>query len=151
MRALGFLFLLILLIAVVGFWRGWFYVSSVEAGEGVSVVVDKDKLDADGRHAVAKAAALSRRAIDAIKGAAREVPDGTRELETELRAVDVVDRTLRVRVDGEDIDLTVPAATPIESGGRELELREIEAGAEVRLYLLDDGEAGLRLTRVEVL
>jgi hypothetical protein len=150
MRALGVLFVLVLVITTVGWFRGWFGVQTSHAGDRdrVDVVVDRGKIEDDARAAADRVGEITGRAADALKKAAQKVVGGAREVTTEVLDFDATDRRLRVRLDGEDVVLTLPEHVPILAADETLPATSLPPGARVRITLADDDDR-LRVTRVE--
>lgn len=106
-----FLFLLLLLVVVLGFgyYRGWFGASAVDAGGKSNLVFswNKDKFKSDMSAAGGKIKQMSQAAVDKIKGKAKKVSATESELEGRVTAVDTVNHTVTIDVNGESIPLTV--------------------------------------------
>ena len=60
--------LLVLVLAGVGTWRGWWHFQSggADGGSGVTVTVDKDKLKADERKVIDKAKDAEKKVEDKV-------------------------------------------------------------------------------------
>jgi hypothetical protein len=151
MRALGILFVLVLVVAGSGWCRGWFGVqtSHAAARDRLEVVVDRDRIEADARAAADKVGELTGRAADAVKRAAQKVAGGERRVEAEVLAVDVAQRRLRVRLAGDDVDVVVPgAAAIVDAAEAPIPLSSLGTGARVRITFADRDEH-LVVARVE--
>jgi hypothetical protein len=74
MKILGVLFLLLLLVAGVGYYRSWFSMSAGDGNAGsrkteINLTVDRDKIDAD---------------ADAVTGKVKELTGKTKEKASQL-------------------------------------------------------------------
>lgn len=152
MRFLGFVFVLALLLAVVGYWRGWFSVVNVHAGgkNDLTLGVDNDRIGDDTRAAVARLEQLSAKAAEAVKSLGRKVGPEERELEGTLTAVDPVAHDLTVTASSRTIDLHVPLGVPIMRDGKSVGFAHLHPAVRVKLsfqYTVDDQ----KLSRIEIL
>ena len=152
MRALGFLFLLVLVLGAVGFWRGWFTVRSASAGDRRSVEfeVDRGKIDEDARDVRDRVGTLSRRATDKVKDVARPATANEKVVEGSVAKVDATKRDLTVMSGNEEIDVPVPAGVPIRRAGHDVALAELATGSRVSLTF-DVQNDTWRLQRIELL
>ena len=152
MRALGFLFLLVLVVGAVGLWRGWFTVRSASAGErrAVEFQVDGGKIDEDARSVRERVGALSRRATDKVKDVARPATATEKIVEGNVAKVDPARRDLTVMSGNEEIDVPVPAGVPIRRDGRDVAFADLATGSRVSLTF-DVQNDTWRLQRIELL
>jgi hypothetical protein len=150
MRALGVLLVLVLAIGVVGWFRGWFGVQTTHAAERdrVDVVVDEGKVADDARAAADKIGEITGRAADAVKRLAHRIAGGERQLEGTVVQTNVATHVLRVRADGEDVDVTVPGDVAIVAADASLPLTSLQPGERVRITILDRDDR-LVVTRVQ--
>jgi hypothetical protein len=147
MRVLGFLFLIVLVIAVVGVFRGWFTVTSTaRAGETktVAVGVDTDRMRDD----AARLAALPERVAAKVRAMSKSVGTDASEIEGTVTTADAAVRRLVVSSGGETLELVVPSTVRIERGGDSIAFEQLQAGARVRLRFRHDGDAR-SLERIE--
>ena len=150
MRLLGILFVVVLAVAIVGYFRGWYFVETVH-GAGTReahVVVDKDKLRDDVGAAADEVGRLSQRAKEIVTGAATHTAAGTLELDAQVVAVDAGNHVLQQRVGDSQLSLHVPSSTPVVIDGSERALANVNAGQSVRVTMRADGDA-LQVTRIE--
>lgn len=156
MRFLGFLFLLVLLVAGVGYCRGWFSVSTSHASgrEEITLGVDEDRIGSDTKAAADKLGRLSKQAVEKVKAIWREVGPDRKEVEGKVAAIDTGERRLAIDADERRIDLHVPVGTAIERDGAAVDFAQLQPGAHIKLVLHDadtgDGE-DWRLQRIELL
>lgn len=152
MRIFGYLFVLLLLVAVVGFFRGWFSVSTTHAAGkgGVTMEVDKDKIGEDATATAARLGELSSQAMEKVKSLGRKVGSEESELEGTLTLVDLTARDVSVSAGSETIDLHVPTGVTITSNGESVGLEQLRTTMRVKLSFEHVGE-GRRLSRIEIL
>lgn len=126
MRALGVLFVLVLVVAAIGWFRGWFRVETSLAGgrDEVALRVDRERIEDDARRAKAKIEAL----VD-------DEGDGWDGLAAQVVSIDVPARELGVRVEGMTVVLSVAAdVVVVDDGGRvALALDAVRIGDTVRV------------------
>jgi hypothetical protein len=149
MRFLGFLFIIVLIVAAVGYFRGWFTVATSHAsGSGeVRVGVDRDRIrdDAD------KLGELPEKVAEKVRALARSAGRDESELEGSVTAVDVPSRNLSVTVGTESIvDLQVPDAVTVKQAGQAIAFDRLRPGQRVRIGFSHAGSAR-KLARIEVL
>lgn len=151
MKLLGFVFLLVLVLAAFGYFRGWFSVTTAHAGGAneVTLTIDQDKLSGDTSAAAAGLGRLSARALEAVKSLGRKVGPGESELPGTIETVDLAARNLKVNVGTETIDLQVPAAVPITRNAVAMGFEQLVPAAKVKLFFKDDGQ-DRKLARIEV-
>lgn len=151
MKLLGFVFLLVLLLAGVGLFRGWFSVTTAHAsgGDEVTLTIDKEKVTDDTGSAASELGRLSARAVEAVKSLGRQASPDETELAGTIETVDPATRTLMVDVGTQTIDLHVPAATPITRDAVAIDFEHLTPEAEIKLFFEADGE-DRRLVRIEV-
>lgn len=152
LRLFGFLFLVVLVLAGVGYVRGWYSFGTVEAGgkTGVTVEIDRDKIGKDTAAAADKLAALSAEAAEKIRGLATKSADGTSTVEGSVVAVDVAGRSVRLDAGDAAVDLRVPAGAAIVRDGADVTLADLETGTRVRVTV-GQQDSSLRVERIEVL
>lgn len=151
MRFLGLLFLLLLILAGVGYCRGWFTVTTTHAGgrDRVTVGVDEDRIGADARAAANKIGELSAAAVEKLRGLGEKVDPDTRVVEGSVAAVDQAARDIEVTAGAERIRLHVPLGVAITKDGQAVDFDRLRPGTAVRLVLDEDPEH-LRLERIEL-
>lgn len=124
MRALGVLFVVVLVVAAFGWFRGWYRVETSSAGERdeVALRVDRDRIEDDARRAKAKIEAL----VD-------DEGDGWDGLAADVVSVDPPARELGVRVEGTTVVLSVAADAAVLVDGRPVTLDAVRVGDAVRV------------------
>jgi len=152
MRYLGFLFVIVLLLAIVGYFRGWFSVTTTAAAgkTGVTLGVDNDKIADDTKAAGAKVGELSAQAAEIVRSLGRKVGSEESELEGTLTAVDLAARDLTVTASSRTIDLHVPTGVPIMRDGKSAGFDELQPATRVKLSFKHAGD-DRRLSRIEIL
>lgn len=142
MRVLGTLFVLLLATAVFGYARGWFFVDTVEGAEHDQrrVVVDEGKVKADVGVVADKVGALTQRAKELISGKATRNAAGALEVDAQVVSIDSEARSVRLRLDGVDLDFDVPSSTAIVVDGADARLAALLAGRDVRVTVTADGD-----------
>jgi hypothetical protein len=118
MRALGVLFVSVLVVAAVGWVRGWFGVQTSHATERdrVDVVVDRDKVAADAQLAADEVGEITGRVAEAVKRLARRIAGDESQLDGRVLSFDAGARRLRIVTDGgEAVELTLPAAVATDA------------------------------------
>lgn len=123
MRALGALFLVLLVVAAIGWFRGWFQVSTTHAGgrDRVAVTVDRDRIEGD-------AEAAKQQVADLVDG-----KSDWDDVAAEVVAVDVAARTLRIRVGDASVEMPVAGDAAIVAGTRSIPIDALHAGDLVRV------------------
>jgi len=152
MRILGFLFLIVLLLTAVGYFRGWFSVSTTHAAgkSDVTVGVDQDKMRDDARAAAAKIGQLSAKAAAAVKSLGRKAGPDESDLEGNVKAVDVAARDLTLTSGTETIDLHVPTGVPITRHAATVGFEQLLPATRVKLTFKHAGDER-SLARIEIL
>ena len=157
MKILGFLFLIVLLVAVVGWFRGWFSVTTAHAGTHVTVHVDEGKIRDDSRSAAESIADTSEKIAAVVKSVGHRTTTAESTLHGTITAVDMVARDLMVRVDSDDrgaapptLRLRVPTALAITRDGASVGFEQVRLGDRVCLTFVD-ADADRRLARIELL
>jgi hypothetical protein len=143
MRKLGFLFLIVLVVACVGLWRGWFVVEARERPQP-RVLIDREKVADD-------AAALTDSAVAAFKSRSKPASSGNGAIEvaaTPVR-VDSSASSIDLRVGGDVFTVGIDSEVAILVDGKSAALGQLSADAPVTLHLTPtaDGKS-LRVTRV---
>ena len=148
MRFLGFLFLIVLVVAGIGYYRGWFTVTTTHAGDNrdVTVGVDTGRIRAD----TAKLGELPERIAAKVRSMGTKVDANTTEIEGTIVSADAAARRLVVRAGGEQLELDLPSGLAIERNGDPVAFRDLQPGARVRVRFSHDGDAR-RLASVQVL
>ena len=152
MRLLGFLFVVLLLLAGVGYLRGWFAISTTNAaGKGdVTLAVDQDKISADAKTAGTKIGQLSAKAIAAVKSLGSKVSADETTLEGTLSVVDQAARDLTLTAGSEKIELHVPSGIPVTRDGKAVGFDQLQPATRVKLAFKHAGEDRV-LARIEIL
>ncbi|MEZ5964567.1 MAG: hypothetical protein R3F56_12030 [Planctomycetota bacterium] len=117
MKRLFFVLLIILVGTVgLGYYRGWFGVSTAEAGgkKGLVLTWNADKVKADMAQAGSKLKSMSQGVVDKIKGKAKEVSATVSELEGTITGVDATTHTVTLDSDGNSIPLVVADTANVE-------------------------------------
>jgi hypothetical protein len=148
MRFLGFLFLLVLIVAVVGIFRGWFSVTTTHAGENkdVTVGVHTDRMRED----ASKLAEVPERVAKQVRAIGKKVAVDESEIDGTVVSSDTPSRRLVVSAGAETLELNVPSTVPIERNGESLAFDRLRPSTRVRLRFRHDGDAR-KLARVDVL
>jgi hypothetical protein len=146
MKFLGFMFLLALLLAAVGYFRGWFSITTSDASgkSGVELTIDNQKLGDD-----AKAVTRQRPAATTEPEGSAATTDGS-EVEGVLAAVDVAARNLTVTVGSQRFVQHVATAVPISRSGVSIGLDELRAKMRAKL-VFDHANEPRGLLRIEIL
>ena len=143
-RAGGFFTILLLLLVVavgVGFWQGWFSLSTTsdEAGNGrtdVTLTIDKEKIEHDTSTAIEATRREAREAGEKIKTAT--------DLETVqgvVQSVDPAQNTITIRTDDDEVQtFRSGEATDISADGEETTLSGIAAGDRVVIVYREGDE-----------
>ncbi|MFT4839732.1 MAG: hypothetical protein ACI8UD_000187 [Planctomycetota bacterium] len=142
MKLLGYLFLVILTLAAVGWFRGWFVVTAVKAGNksSISVTVDKDTLDHDAQGAVAQLSRLSDKAATAVKSVARRVSADKSDLTGTVTEVEPKTRSFVVMVGAEAIALHAGDGVAITHGDAPATFDQLAPSSRVTLTFRHAGE-----------
>jgi hypothetical protein len=152
MRTLGFLFVILLILCVVGYSRGWLSFGTTHAADKneVRVEFDKDKLDRDTAKAADKIGELSAKTVEQIEKLVKKVSPERSSLEGEAASIDTASRTLVLTTGTERVVLVVPTTATITSGGQTVALERVPTGRHVRVDL-EKRDERWRVTKVEVL
>lgn len=152
MRLLGYLIVVIVGLAVIGYFRGWFAVSTTHAAgrDEVTVAVDRDRAEADAKAASAKLGQLTAKAVAAVKSLGTKVSAVESTLEGTLTAVDQAARDLTVTAGGEAFALHVPTGIPVTRNGAAAGFEQLQPTKRVKLAFRHAGEDRY-LTRIEIL
>ncbi len=152
MRFLGLLFVLVLMLAAVGYYRGWYTLSTAHAaGPGnVTLQLEPDRIDGDAAAAVAGLGRLSAEAAAAVRSLGRTAGADASELEGTVSTVAEAGRDLTVDAGGTTIALHVPTGIPITRGGKTAGFGQLQPAMRVRLSFRHAGEERL-LTQIEIL
>lgn len=152
MRFLGFVFLLVLAVVGVGFYQGWFSVTTSHAGGkgGLQIGVDADKVAADAKAAADQLAKLSAQAAEKLRSLGKPTAGGATVLEAEVAAVDAVARTVTVVVGKDRTSMQVPATVPLTRAGAPVEFDQLQPGTRVKVTVQGQGDTA-QLVRLELL
>ncbi len=152
MRFLGFIFILVLILAVVGYFRDWFSVSTSHASgkSDVTLEVDSKKLGADAKAAADGVAVYSGKAVEGVKALVGKGTAEATDLEGALTAVDAVARDIVVTVDSKTHDVHVPSGVPVTRAGDKVGFEALRPGARVKLSFSHVGDVR-NLTGIEIL
>jgi len=151
MRLLGFLFVIVLLLAAVGWFRGWFSVTTHASGNGdVTLEVDNDRIRDDAQATAAKIGQLSAKAAAAVKSMGRKVSAEESDLEGTLAAVDLRARDLTVTAGSQTIELHVPSSVAITRDKKSVGFEQLQPTTRVRLTFHHTGD-DRSLSRIEIL
>jgi len=152
MRALGFVFVIVLLIAAIGYYRGWFSVTTSHAGgkSDVTFQVDENRMRDDAKTAGSKISKLSADALAAVKSLGKKVSADETTLEGTLSLVDQTARDLTLTAGTETIDIHVPTGIPITRNGVDVGFDQLLPSTRVRLTFKNLGE-DRSLARIEIL
>lgn len=151
MRGLFRLFiLLVIVVAAVGTYRGWFHLSKTQSAgvdqTKVSLTVDKAKMRSDTGKAEEMAKNLGRQARDKTSEVGEKVSeraDDSSRASGEAAAsvsgtiTSVSEGKLRVITDaGQEVDLQVPASTQVTRDGHPGQVADLSLGLRVRVALM---------------
>lgn len=154
MRILGFLFVVAIVLAVAGYSRGWFTISTSTAHAAgkseVSVQIDEHKVRDDANAASAQLGQLSAKAVAAVKSLASKVSADESALEGTLLTVDQAARDFTLSAGSETIGLHVPTGVPLTRDGKAVGFEQLQPTARVRLAFRHAGE-DRKLVRIEIL
>jgi hypothetical protein len=152
MRLLGFVFVIVLAVLAVGYFRGWYSVTTTHAGgkSEVTVGVDQDRIHGDANSAAAHLGKLSAEAVEAVKSLGRRKGPDASELDSTLTAVDLQRRCITVTASAQAIEFQVPAALPITRAGLSVAFADLLVGTRVQLSIDHIGDDQV-LSRIEVL
>lgn len=142
MRILGFLFVVLLVLAVAGYFRGWFAISTVRATDknDVTVQIDERKVRDDANAAGIQLGQLSAKAVAAVKALANKVSAEESALDGTLQTVDQAARDLTLSAGSETIGLHVPTGIPISRDGKAVEFVQLQPDTRVRITFRHVGE-----------
>ena len=152
MRVFGFLFIVVLIVAAIGFFQGWFSVRTTHAGgkTGVELEVDKDKMTNDTKAAADQVGRLGTKAAEAVKSLGRKVGPKESELEGSITAIDAAARNITVTTGRTSMELHVPPEVPVTREGAAVGFDDLHTGNRVRLSVKHTGE-DLHLTGITLL
>lgn len=152
MRSLGFLFLAILVVAGIGYFRGWFAVTTTQAADRnkLTVGIDSGKMGDDAKAAVDHVELLSQQAADHVRALGRKAGPDESEIEGTLTGIDQAARNLTLGVGEKSIVMHVGAAVAISGNGSSSVFADLRSGMRVRCSFQAAGETQ-RLTRIMVL
>ncbi len=149
MRFLGFLFLIVLLVAVVGLFRGWFTVTTTShAGENkdVTLGVHPDRMKDD----AARLVELPELVAAKVRAMATKVGADESEIEGTVLTADAASRRLVVSSGAETLELNVASSVAVERNGEAVGFEQLQPSSRVRMRFRHDGDVR-KLARVEVL
>ncbi len=151
MRFLGAVFLVVLLLAVVGYFRGWFAITTTHAGgrDQVTVGIARDKIEHDTKEAVEGLGELSAKAVEQVRSLGRKARAEETELEAIVTSADTVTRGLVVAAGSESIAFTVPSTVPIRRGSETVGFDQLRRDTRVRLWFRHVGD-DRKLARIDV-
>lgn len=150
MRLLGFVFILVLILAIVGYFRGWFSVTTTHASgkDEVTVGVDNDKIGADTKAAARGLGRLSQKAVAAVKSLGKKTSANETELLGTIDSAAPAGRDLTLAVGTEKIEVHVPTTVPITKDGKAADFAVLQPGTRAKLFFEQQGE-DQDLVRVE--
>jgi len=152
MRFLGFVFAIVLVVGAVGYWRGWFSVTTSHASGKAEVTlgVDGNKVSEDTGATAARLGEMSAKTTEKVRSLGRKTGPDESELEGTLTAVDMAARDLTVTVSAETIDVHVPTAVPITRDRETVAFEQLRPTTRVRFTFTHAGD-DYRLSRIEIL
>ncbi len=115
LRFLGVILLLVLVLAGVGLWRGWFSLSSTtnESGKkSYTIEVDEDKLGED---------------VDRVKDKLAKVTSGA------IEKIDAAANTITVKTEAGDVEVPVDESTSFKLGDDVIKLGDLKPGDRLRI------------------
>lgn len=151
MRALGYLFAILLILAVVGYVRGWFSVTTAEAGgkHQITLGVNDDKIGADAKAATVPLASHPAEAVQALNSPARNAGAAPHDVQGTLTAVDATTRELTLTTGTQTLDFQVPDGVLILRDGEPLGFADLQPAMRVVLTFGQAGETK-RLARITI-
>lgn len=151
MRFLGFLFLLALVVAAVGYFQGWFSFSTSKAGDRRSFegVINDAEFERDTRQIRDKLDAAASRVVEKIRSLGRGVSADETRIEGTVTDVDAAQQRVTVNASSETLVLHVPSSVTVTDGGRTVAFAEVRQGDPVEVLVRREGE-GWRLVRLEL-
>jgi len=152
MKLLGFLFLVVLVFAAVGYARGWFSVATSHASgkTGVAVTVDDDKITDDAASVANKLGVGYAKKAQTPQPATGSGGANPSDVEGVITFVDLAGRDLTVTVDGEAIVQHVPTSVAATRGGVAVPFEQLRANMRARFSFEQIG-AARHLVRFELL
>lgn len=152
MRIFGFLFIVVLVLAIAGYFRGWFSISTVNATDksDVTVQIDGRKVRDDANAAGVQLGQLSAKAVAAVKSLASKVSAEESALDGTLLTVDQAARDLTLSAGSETIGLHVPTGIPLSRDGKPVDFAQLQPSTRVRIAFQHAGE-DRKLARIEIL
>lgn len=151
MRFLGLIFLLALLVLGVGWFRGWFSITtSHAAGRNEVNVQVTDRAAADVRAAGAQLGELTAQVVEKVRTMARSTSAAESELDGTLHSVDAVTRDLVLAVGAQQLPMHVSTAVVVQRSGTNVGFEQLQAQARVRMTFRVNGE-DRQLARIEIL
>jgi len=152
MRLLGYLFVIALLLAAVGWFRGWFAISTTHAAgkDEVTLEVDQHTMRDDAKAAGKRLGELSAKAVVAVKSLGSNVSADESTLEGTLSVVDRAARDLTFTAGGETIELHVPPGIPLTRDGKAVDFDQLQPATRVKFAFEHAGE-DRALSRIEIL
>lgn len=136
MRLFGFLCVLTLVLAAIGWFRAWYDLVAAGGATRPDFVVDRDQLTQDARSAATRIGQLTDRAQRAISGKTSEQAAGEVTFDAAVVVVDPLQGEIDLTVGNDALTLTVPRATPITIAGTKRRLEDLRSGQDVRVALV---------------
>jgi hypothetical protein len=152
MKVLGSLFLLVLILAGIGYARGWFSVAKSHAGgkTGVALTVDDDKITDDAAVVANKLGVGDAKEDQSPQPATGSGGANASDIEGVITLVDLAGRDLTVTVGGETIVQHVPTSVAATRGGVAVPFEQLRANMRARFSFEQNGGAR-HLVRLELL
>jgi hypothetical protein len=146
MKMLGFVFLCVLLLATVGYFRGWFSISTSHASgkSGLELTIDNDKLGEDAKSVTKSLPTATAKVGDAAAEAENHAVDAV------LAGVDVAARNLTVTIGTQTLVQHVATAVAITRSGASIGLDALVVGMRAKL-IFDHATEPRVLLRIEIL
>jgi hypothetical protein len=153
MRALNVLFLIVLVVAIVGWWRGWYVIDSFAPGEPTKarITIDHAKLAAVAGDAATGIGQLTARAAAAFRPRLRSESSFRGELEGKATLVHVnqAARSVELRVGDEVFTMAIDEDTDVFVADRPASLGQLRSGETVTLRLNpNNGGRGFRIVHI---
>lgn len=149
MRFLGFVFVLVMLAAAFGLYRGWFSFSTANATERGEVTVGlTPRARSDAQAAAGQIGKLSKQLSDKVSTLGKAVASEHTELRGTVTAVNTARRHVVVQVAGESLAFDVAETVAIVKAGAIVDIAQLSVNSDVRLLFAGVGE-DRRLTRIE--
>ncbi len=149
MRFLGFVFVIVLLVAAVGLYRDWFSFSTANAADSSTVVVGiTPQARNDVEAAAGQIGRLSKQLSEKVGAIGKAVPGERTELRGTITSVNATQRHLAVEVAHESLAFDVAQNVAIVRAGVTVGFDQLSVNSAVKLLFEGTGP-DRRLVRIE--